>query len=116
MKKLVIQIKDGKIVGYSGTEVCSDWDSTHISGNGWYCTVSPNGTIQCVASEKYGDRRDLIKFVILPSRWAKISLRRGNHKPNLMTQFKFKNWPLNGTIELYDGKIEKRGAFLIEEK
>lgn len=114
MKKLVVQIKEGKIVGYSGVEVSSDWDSTHISGNGWYVTISPNGTIQCVASEKYADRRDLIKLVVLPSRWAKISFKKGEHKPQLKMQFKFKRWPFNGDIELYDGKIEKRGVFLRE--
>ena len=90
MKKLAITIKDGKIVGYSGAEVSSDWDSNHISGNGWYVLISPKGTIQCAASERYQDGKHLIKMVLLPSRWVKISLKKGNSQPKLLTTFRFK--------------------------
>lgn len=116
MKKLTILFQAGEIVGHSGAEVSSDWNSTYISGNGWYVNISPNGTIQCVASAPNGEgKRNLKKVVILPSRWAKITFKKGDCIPQLVRKFKIKEWPFNGTIELCDGQIENRGVWIAEE-
>lgn len=113
MNILNVKIQKGKFIGFTGREV-AEWDFTHIIGNGWYCIIAENGTLICRASKNYANGRHLIKFVIHPSKWAKLTIRKGNSKETLLKTFRVKKWPLNGELIITDGEIDTRRVYFNE--
>lgn len=104
MKILSAKIHKGKFVGFTGKEI-AEWDFTHIVANGWNCLIESNGTLICRASKNYPDGRHRLKFVIYPSKWVKLTMRKGNNPETLLTTFRIKKWPINGELMLTDGEV-----------
>jgi len=83
------------------------FEENYIEGNGWKCFISEKGRLDCIATEFYGGERHQIKLKI-DKGYAKVLLKIGNGRPRALKSYLMQTWPVDGTIVLPAGYIDKR--------
>lgn len=106
MATLKIQIKDSKFVSHNGVNI-KRFEETYVEGNGWKCTISENGRLDCIATEFYRGERHQIKLKI-DKGYSKVILKIGSERPKTLKSYLLETWPLDGVIILPTGYIDKR--------
>lgn len=115
-KKVILKIgiKDGKFVTHRGAQV-KEFTEDFVSGNGWRCKYFSDGSIRCKAYIPCETGEHSITFKISKYGYVCLFEIRDNKKTELR-RFKLHRWPVDGTISLTDGNIDKRYAYFQDEQ
>ena len=106
MATLILKVENSKFVSHNGVNV-EVFTENEVEGNDWECTISENGRIDCIATKFYYNERHQMKFKI-DNGWVKLLLKINDDKPKVLKCYKIDDWPINGTLVLPDGYIDKR--------
>lgn len=112
MATLMVKIQNGFFSDSYGRYLES-LSPTHLVGNGWDCTINPDGSLFCECAREYSDGLHSIRYVIQKSGFAKLTLKTPWTFKVLRRGFvTTKGVPFgNGTLGLAGGNVDERYAY-----
>ena len=113
-----IRIVDNEFVSYDGEDL-EYFDSKCVIGNGWKCQLEENGSLECKASQKFGNKLHTMSYNICPNGFSSLIYRVNGKKPKIIREaFVVKKGRKfsSGLLILPGEDIERRYPYFLDEE